>query len=86
MPATPAWPPRSLPRLYVRDSLAEGAAVALEPAQANYLGNVMHKSVGDDVLCRLLQPVRPEPVEGLPFFLSCQKARTALRQAPRERL
>ncbi|MES2002019.1 MAG: 16S rRNA (uracil(1498)-N(3))-methyltransferase [Pseudomonadota bacterium] len=50
MPATPAWPPRSLPRLYVRDSLAEGAALALEPAQANYLGNVMRKSVGDDVL------------------------------------
>ena len=50
MPATPAWPPRSLPRLYVRDSLAEGAAVALDPGQANYLGNVMRKAVGDDVL------------------------------------
>ena len=50
MPATPAWPPRSPPRLYVRDSLAEGAAVALEPGQANYLGNVMRKAVGDEVL------------------------------------
>jgi len=34
----------------VRDSLAEGAAVALEPGQANYLGNVMRKAVGDEVL------------------------------------
>ena len=50
MPATPAWPPRSLPRLYVREPLAEGAAVALDPAQANYLGNVMRKSVGDELL------------------------------------
>lgn len=50
MPATPAWPPRSLPRLYVREPLDEGATVALDPAQANYLGNVMRKSVGDELL------------------------------------
>ena len=50
MTATPAWPPRSLPRLYVREPLAEGAAVALDPGQANYLGNVMRKAVGDNVL------------------------------------
>jgi 16S rRNA (uracil1498-N3)-methyltransferase len=50
MPATPAWPPRSLPRLYVREPLAEGAAVALDAGQANYLANVLRKSVGDELL------------------------------------
>ena len=50
MPATPAWPPRSLPRLYVAEPLAEGAAAVLDPAQVNYLGNVMRKSVGDELL------------------------------------
>jgi len=50
MPATPAWPPRSLPRLFVRTPLSEGARVALDPAQANYLGNVMRLQEGDDLL------------------------------------
>jgi 16S rRNA (uracil1498-N3)-methyltransferase len=50
MPATPAWPPRSLPRLYVREPLAGGAAITLDPRQAHYLGNVMRKGVGDEVL------------------------------------
>ena len=50
MPATPAWPPKSLPRLFVRDDLGAGATINLDPAQVNYLGNVMRKSVGDEVL------------------------------------
>jgi len=50
MPATPAWPPRSLPRLYVAEPLAAEAAVALDPRQAHYLGTVMRKSVGDELL------------------------------------
>lgn len=50
MPATPAWPPKSLPRLFVREPLADGAAVALDPGQANYLGNVMRLRVGGEVL------------------------------------
>jgi 16S rRNA (uracil1498-N3)-methyltransferase len=50
MPATPAWPPRSLPRLYVREPMAEGATIALEPKQAHYLGNVMRKGAGDELL------------------------------------
>ena len=50
MPATPAWPPRSLPRLYVREPIAEGAAIVLDPGQANYLGNVMRKRAGDELL------------------------------------
>lgn len=50
MPATPAWPPKSLPRLYVRQSLSEGAAVELDAGQANYLGNVMRLGVNAELL------------------------------------
>lgn len=50
MPATPAWPPKSLPRLFVRQPLGEGAAVQLDPAQANYLGNVMRLGIGAELL------------------------------------
>lgn len=50
MPATPAWPPKSLPRLFVRRPLREGAQVALEAGQANYLGNVMRLGPGSEVL------------------------------------
>ena len=41
MTATPAWPPRSLPRLYVDPPLSAGVAVGLDAAQANYLGKVL---------------------------------------------
>lgn len=50
MPATPAWPPRSLPRLYVREPLIAGAAFALDAAQANYLGNVLRMGAGAELL------------------------------------
>lgn len=50
MPATPAWPPRSLPRLYVETPLGPGARVVLDAAQANYLGNVMRMKEGDRLL------------------------------------
>ena len=50
MPATPAWPPKSLPRLFVRQALAEGAGVELGASQANYLGNVMRLRIGDQLL------------------------------------
>ena len=50
MPATPAWPPKSLPRLFVRSTLAEGVRVELDPGQANYLGNVMRLGHGGEVL------------------------------------
>ena len=46
MPATPAWPPKSLPRLFVRAQLAEGARIELDAGQANYLRNVMR--LGED--------------------------------------
>src|SRR5206468_5108208 len=50
MPATPAWPPKSLPRLFVRVALGPGANVELDAGQANYLGNVLRLGVGAEVL------------------------------------
>jgi 16S rRNA (uracil1498-N3)-methyltransferase len=50
MPATPAWPPKSLPRLFVRQPLGDSAAVELDAGQANYLGNVMRLGVGAELL------------------------------------
>jgi 16S rRNA (uracil1498-N3)-methyltransferase len=50
MPATPAWPPKSLTRLFVRQPLNEGARVELDRAQANYLSNVMRLKEGDQLL------------------------------------
>jgi 16S rRNA (uracil1498-N3)-methyltransferase len=50
MPAPPAWPPKSLPRLFVRAALADGARVELDSGQANYLGNVMRLGEGAQVL------------------------------------
>ena len=50
MPATPAWPPRSLPRLFVDPPLSTGIAVGLDAGQANYLGNVLRLAEGGEVL------------------------------------
>jgi 16S rRNA (uracil1498-N3)-methyltransferase len=50
MPATPAWPPRSAPRLFVAGPLAEGSIVTLDGAQAHYLLRVMRAAEGDAVV------------------------------------
>jgi 16S rRNA (uracil1498-N3)-methyltransferase len=50
MPATPAWPPKSLPRLFVRAQLGDGVRVDLDASQANYLGNVMRLGEGAELL------------------------------------
>jgi 16S rRNA (uracil1498-N3)-methyltransferase len=50
MPATPAWPPKSLPRLFVRQPLATGAEVELDVGPANYLGNVLRLGRGAELL------------------------------------
>ena len=50
MIATPAWPPRSSPRLYVDPPLSAGVAVGLDAGQANYLGNVLRLKEGGEVL------------------------------------
>ena len=48
MGATPAWPPRSTPRLFVDVSLAPGA-LTLSGPQAHYLNSVMRMKAGDPV-------------------------------------
>ena len=50
MTAVPAWPPKSLPRLFVRERLGEGTHVDLASGQANYLGNVMRLGEGGELL------------------------------------
>ncbi len=50
MPATPAWPPKSAPRLFVSEELADGARVALDGNQAHYLARVMRAAPGDVVV------------------------------------
>jgi 16S rRNA (uracil1498-N3)-methyltransferase len=49
MPATPAWPPHSLPRLFVDQPLGADQAVTLDGAPANYLGNVLRLAAGAQV-------------------------------------
>jgi 16S rRNA (uracil1498-N3)-methyltransferase len=46
MPATPAWPPHSLPRLFVGQVLAEGSSVTVD---GNYLAAVLRLGPGDKV-------------------------------------
>ncbi|QKG69904.1 16S rRNA (uracil(1498)-N(3))-methyltransferase [Erythrobacter mangrovi] len=41
MPATPAWPPKSAPRLFVDAPIAMGTPVQVEGNQAHYLSKVM---------------------------------------------
>lgn len=50
MTATPAWPPRSAPRLFVSQQLVEGGEIVVDGAQAHYLGKVMRVSPGDAVI------------------------------------
>ena len=50
MPATPAWPPRSAPRLFVPAPLTSGGAVTVEGNQAHYLARVMRVVEGDAVI------------------------------------
>ena len=46
MPATPAWPPSSLPRLFVEQTLGRAGVLTLEGAPANYLANVLRLQPG----------------------------------------
>jgi 16S rRNA (uracil1498-N3)-methyltransferase len=50
MPATPAWPPKSAPRLFVAERLAAGVAVRIEGNPAHYLARVMRVAPGDIVI------------------------------------
>ncbi len=52
MPATPAWPPKSTPRLFVPPPLTIDASVHLTGNAAHYLTHVMRRAIGDPVkLC-----------------------------------
>jgi len=50
MPATPAWPPRSAPRLFVAEELAADRTIAIEGNQAHYLSRVMRVGEGDTII------------------------------------
>lgn len=49
MPATPAWPPDSTPRLFIEEALSDGAAIRLDGGQAHYLISVMRMKPGAPV-------------------------------------
>lgn len=50
MPATPAWPPASTPRLFVDLPLGPDAAPMIDGSAAHYLLNVMRLKAGDPIL------------------------------------
>ncbi|WP_298302376.1 16S rRNA (uracil(1498)-N(3))-methyltransferase [uncultured Erythrobacter sp.] len=50
MPTTPAWPPKSAPRLFIEHELAKGDAVVLDGNNAHYLGKVMRVKPGDTII------------------------------------
>jgi 16S rRNA (uracil1498-N3)-methyltransferase len=80
MPATPAWPPTSLARLFVRDALSEAVRVELDPGQANYLGNVMRLGEGAQLL--VFDGISGE---WLATVVEAGKKRMALAVGPRTR-
>jgi 16S rRNA (uracil1498-N3)-methyltransferase len=49
MPATPAWPPHSAPRLFIDQPLADGMELRIEGGQAHYLLSVMRLRAGATV-------------------------------------
>ena len=49
-PKTPAWPPRSAPRLFVAEELATDRVIAIEGNQAHYLSRVMRVGEGDTII------------------------------------
>ncbi|AQA00087.1 16S rRNA (uracil(1498)-N(3))-methyltransferase [Sphingopyxis sp. QXT-31] len=50
MPAVPAWPPASTPRLFVETPLAAGVNAVIDGGAAHYLLNVMRAKAGDPLL------------------------------------
>ena len=50
MPATPAWPPKSAPRLFVDTPLSAADPVEVTGNQAHYLAKVMRVAPGDAVI------------------------------------
>ncbi len=50
MSATPAWPPASLPRLFIDQPLSLGQQLAIDGGQAHYLTGVMRLKAGDRII------------------------------------
>lgn len=50
MPATPAWPPKSAPRLFVAEELRAGATVRIDGNAAHYLTRVMRAAPHDVII------------------------------------
>ncbi len=50
LPATPAWPPRSAPRLFVPGPLHDDAPIVIDGPQAHYLLRVMRLAPGSTVI------------------------------------
>lgn len=50
MPATPSWPPRSAPRLFLPGPLSEAVRLTVEGKAAHYLAKVMRVAEGDAVV------------------------------------
>jgi len=49
-PRTPAWPPKSAPRLFVEHRLEAGAQIVIDGNSAHYLTRVMRVAAGDAVI------------------------------------
>ncbi len=50
MPANPAYPPHSAPRLFVDEMLSDGMELRLDGSQVHYLANVMRAKAGDKLV------------------------------------
>lgn len=50
MVATPSWPPRSAPRLFVEAELSAGLSLMIDGPQAHYLSRVMRVKQGDIII------------------------------------
>jgi 16S rRNA (uracil1498-N3)-methyltransferase len=74
MPATPAWPPSSLPRLFVEQRLEPDALLQLDGPPAHYLGAVLRLDAGAKV--KLFDDITGE---WLAEIVESRKRRVALR-------
>jgi len=50
MPATPAWPPKSAPRLFVEQEIRAASLLTIDGPQAHYLARVMRVAAGAAVV------------------------------------
>lgn len=86
MPATPAWPPRSAPRLYVEAALGQDVAVPVEGNAAHYLISVMRVKASDAVLLfdglNGEWAAQPEQIRKRDLVLRCVRQTKPLESVP----